>query len=217
MEALEREVRPGIAEYELAAIVEGAYLPLDGHTHIPYMGTTPMQNPSLCVPPQIQSDRVLQVGDVLITEISAQYDGYPGQIRRPFSIGEPPTETYRRMYDLAVRAFERVAAVIRHSATVEEVVTRPYGYSQGLLVLANEAELLAGCPPELRGVHCWMASIRRSTEARDRECFTRWRLAQRNAPNIQLCKVQRPEGHQTRAHHTCERSKHSTVSKTNAI
>ncbi|HEU5440583.1 MAG TPA: Xaa-Pro peptidase family protein [Ktedonobacterales bacterium] len=122
MEALEREVRPGIAEYELAAIVEGAYLPLGGHTHIHYMGTTPMRDPSLCVPAQIQSDRVLQAGDVLITEISAQYDGYPGQILRSFSIGEPPTAEYQRMHDLAVRVFERIAGVVRPGATVEEVL-----------------------------------------------------------------------------------------------
>ena len=119
MEALEREARPGIAEYELAAIVEGAYVPLGGQTHIHYMATTSMRNPDLCVPAQFQTDRVLRKGDVLITEISAQYDGYPGQILRPFSIGEPPSANYQRMYDLAAHVFERIAAVIRHGALVE--------------------------------------------------------------------------------------------------
>ena len=122
MEALEREIRPGIAEYELAAIVEGAYVPLGGQTHIHYLATTSMHDPHLCVPAQFQSDRVLQAGDVLITEISAQYDGYPGQILRPFSIGEPPTADYQRMYDLAVHVFERVATVVRHGAVVEDVL-----------------------------------------------------------------------------------------------
>lgn len=122
MEALEREARPGITEYELATIVEGAYVPLGGQTHIHYMATTSMRDPHLCVPAQFQSDRVLQAGDVLITEISAQYDGYPGQILRPFSIGEPPTADYQRMYDLAVHVFERIAAVVRHGAMVEDVL-----------------------------------------------------------------------------------------------
>lgn len=127
MEALEREARPGITEYELAAIVEGAYVPLGGQTHIHYMASTSMHDPHLCVPAQFQSDRILQAGDVLITEISAQYDGYPGQILRPFSIGEPPTEDYQRMYDLAVQIFERVAAVIRHGAVVEDVLDAAEG------------------------------------------------------------------------------------------
>lgn len=122
MEALERKARPGITEHDLAAIVEGAYVPLGGTTQIHYMATTPMRDPSVCVPAQVQSNRVLQVGDVLITEISAQYDGYSGQILRPFSIGESPTEGYRRMYEVAASVFDRVATVVRHGATVEDVL-----------------------------------------------------------------------------------------------
>src|SRR5690242_5308853 len=122
MEALEREARPGLAEYELAAIVESAYVPLGGQTHIHYMATTSMHDPHLCVPAQVQSDRVLQAGDVLITEISAQYDGYPGQILRPFSIGEPPTADYQRVYEVAAHVFDRIAAVVRHGAVVEDVL-----------------------------------------------------------------------------------------------
>ena len=122
IEALERKARAGITEYELAAIVEGAYLPLGGHTHIHYMASTPMRNPSVCVPAQHLSSRVLEKGDVLITEISAQYDGYPGQILRPFAIGEPPIPSYQRLYEVAVEAFERIAAVIREGATVEAVL-----------------------------------------------------------------------------------------------
>src|SRR5947209_4028141 len=68
IEALEREVRPGITEHELTAIVEGAYLGLGGRTHIHYMATTPMHNPTVCVPAQYQSNRVIEKGDVLITE-----------------------------------------------------------------------------------------------------------------------------------------------------
>ncbi|MGZ6392318.1 MAG: M24 family metallopeptidase, partial [Ktedonobacterales bacterium] len=122
IEALEREARPGISEHALAAIVEGAYLGLGGQTHIHYMGSTPMRNPSLCVPSQQQSNRVLERGDVLITEISAQYHGYPGQILRPFAISEPPTPAYQRLYDVAVEAYERVAAVIHAGATAEAVL-----------------------------------------------------------------------------------------------
>lgn len=122
IEALEHEARPGITEHELTAIVEGAYLGLGGKNHIHYMGTTPMSNPSLCVPAQYQSERVLQAGDVLLTEISAHYQGYAGQILRPFAIGKPPTSAYLHMYDVAVEAFQRLAAVIRPGATSDEVL-----------------------------------------------------------------------------------------------
>lgn len=120
--ALEREARPGITEHELVAIVEGAYLGLGGKTHIHYMATTPMQNPTVCVPAQNQSNRVLEKGDVLITEISAHYHGYPGQILRPFTIGTPPTPQYQSMYDVAAEVFNRIAAVIRNGATIDAVL-----------------------------------------------------------------------------------------------
>ena len=122
IEALEQQARPGITELKLTAIVEGSYLGQGGKNHIHYMATTPMSNPSVCVPAQQQSTRVLQSGDVLITEISAHYHGYAGQILRPFAIGTPPTAAYRRMYDVAVEAFTRIAEVIRPGATSDEVL-----------------------------------------------------------------------------------------------
>ena len=120
--ALEREVRPGMREYELAAIVEGAYLGLGGKTHIHYMATTPMSHPTVCVPAQHQSNRVIERGDVLITEISAHYAGYAGQILRPFAIGTPPTTEYQHLYDVAVEAYHRIAGVLRDGATIDEVL-----------------------------------------------------------------------------------------------
>lgn len=120
--ALERQARPGMREYELAAIVEGAYLGLGGKTHIHYMATTPMSQPSVCVPAQHQSSRVIEKGDVLITEISAHYGGYAGQILRPFAIGTPPTTGYQRLYDVAVETYNRIVNVLREGATTEEVL-----------------------------------------------------------------------------------------------
>lgn len=122
MEALEREARPGLSEHELAAIVEGAYVPHGGQTHIHYLATTPMRQPTVCVPAQQQSNRVLERGDVLITEISAHYNGYPGQIQRPFAIGEGPTPEYQRLYDVAAVAFQRIAGVVRAGVGVGEVL-----------------------------------------------------------------------------------------------
>ncbi len=122
MEALEREVRPGLREDQLAAIVEDAYA-REGGTHgIHFMATTPMRAPEIGVPSQIPSRRVIQKGDVLITEISAEHWGYSGQIHRSYAIGEPPTDAFRRLHDVAVETYERVAAVLRDGATAADVV-----------------------------------------------------------------------------------------------
>ena len=151
--ALEREARSGITEHELIAIVEGAYLGLGGKTHIHYIATTPMQNPSVSVPAQLQSHRVLEKGDVLITEISAHYHGYPGQILRPFAIGTPPTPQYQRMYDVAAEVFNRIAAVIRDGATIDAVLDAgEYIHSSGFTICDDLLHGFGGgyLPPILR-------------------------------------------------------------------
>ena len=153
IEALARYARPGVTEYELVAIVEGAYLGLGGSTHIHYLATTPMSNPEVCVPAQHPSSRVLEKGDVLITEISAHYHGYPGQILRPFSIGTPPTLQYQRMYDVAAEAFQRITHVIRAGASSEDVLdAAEYIHSSGFTICDDLVHGFGGgyLPPILR-------------------------------------------------------------------
>lgn len=153
IEALEREARPGLRERELVAIVEGAYLGLGGKNHIHYMATTPMHNPSVCVPAQHQSTRIIEKGDVLITEISANYFGYAGQILRPFAIGTPPTPQYQHMYDVAVEAFQRIARVVRAGASTEEVMdAAEYIHAQGFTIYDDLLHGFGGgyLPPILR-------------------------------------------------------------------
>ena len=167
IEALEREARPGMTEHQLAAIVEGAYLGLGGKNNIHYMATTPMDDPHACVPAQYHSGRVLEPGDVLIVEISAQYcPGYPGQILRPFTIGVPPTPTYQRLYEVAVEAFTRITSVIRAGATVEEVLdAAEYIHKVGYTIYDDLVHSYGGgyLPPILRT---------RRTSARPAEPFT---------------------------------------------
>jgi len=122
MEALEREVRPGLREDQLAGIVECAYSGEGGTHGIHFMATTPMRAPVIGVPSQIPSRRVIEKGDVLITEVSAEHWGYSGQIHRAYAIGEPPTEPYARMHAAAVECYERIVAVLRDGATAHDVV-----------------------------------------------------------------------------------------------
>jgi Xaa-Pro aminopeptidase len=153
IEALEREARPGITEHELAVIVEGAYLGLGGNTHIHYMATTPMHNPTVCVPAQHQSNRVIEKGDVLITEISAHYHGYPGQILRPFAIGTAPTPAYQWMYEVAAEVYRRISSVICDGATIDAVLDAgEYIHAAGFTIYDDLLHGFGGgyLPPILR-------------------------------------------------------------------
>jgi Xaa-Pro aminopeptidase len=122
IEALRREVVPGVSEQDLAAIVEGAYLARGGVNHIHYFGVTSMDAPDRAVPAQFPSERRIAAGDVLTTEISASYWDHPGQVLRTFTVAADPTSLYRELHDVAQAAFDAVATVVRDGAHVEEAI-----------------------------------------------------------------------------------------------
>jgi Xaa-Pro aminopeptidase len=122
MEALAREVRPGLDERELPRIVESAYLGAGASSEIHFMTATSMRRPQVCVPAQYNAARIIAAGDVLITEVSATYWGYPAQILRPYAIAEPPSPLYRQLYELCERAYAAVTSMLRPGCTARDVV-----------------------------------------------------------------------------------------------
>ncbi len=150
MEALEREARPGMRENELEAVVECAY-GRKGRHGIHFMATTPMGAPEIGVPSQIQSRRTLARGDVLITEISAEYWGYSGQIHRAYAIGAEPTAEYRRLHEVAVETFDRVCGVLRDGATSEDVLdAAEVVHDRGLTIYDDLLHGTSQLPPILK-------------------------------------------------------------------
>ena len=120
IQAMAQELKEGMREDEIPAIIEPVYLKQGGYAGIHFMSSMPMRNPDFPVPSQFHSSRKLQKGDCLITEISGAYSGYSGQIHRTFSIGEGPTAEWKRMHDAAVEGFETLARVIKDGATTTE-------------------------------------------------------------------------------------------------
>lgn len=120
--ALAATARPGVSEAQCAAAIEAAYLGAGGLTHIHYLGTTPMAEPSLCVPAQWPSARPLHAGDVLTCEISASYHGYPGQVLRTFTIAADPSPLYADLHAVAQSAFEAITSRLRPGASAADLV-----------------------------------------------------------------------------------------------
>jgi Xaa-Pro dipeptidase len=123
IERMAHGVRPGLREYELSALVESAYLEAGGYAGIHFMTSTSMREPHdlAFVPRQYQSDRVLQAGDALITEISGAFWGYSGQIHRTFFLSEP-TREWVDLHGAAEEAYATIEAVLRDGATVDQVL-----------------------------------------------------------------------------------------------
>lgn len=121
IEALIREVRPGLDERDLGAIVEGAYLPWGGSNVIHFFGVTSMAAPDVCVPRQHPSTRKVRNGDVITTEITASFWDAQGQVLRTFFVGADPTPLYKQLHDTAEAAFEAVVERIRPGVHVREL------------------------------------------------------------------------------------------------
>ncbi|MCI0644887.1 MAG: M24 family metallopeptidase [Chloroflexi bacterium] len=121
--ALQEQVRPGLPEYALLGIIEGSYRADGGLPHIAFLRSMPMDEPNGCLPAQNPSRRVIQQGDVIITEISASYWGYSGQIHRPIFVGAEPTPVWQRLFDTAFEAYHRIAATIRPGASEGDVIS----------------------------------------------------------------------------------------------
>lgn len=121
IEALQREVRPGLDERDLAAITEGAYLPWRGTNIIHFFLATSMHAPDVSVPRQHLITRKIDRGDVISCEISASFWEHWGQVLRTFSVGEPLTPLYRQLHDAAEAAYDAIFKVLRPGVHAREL------------------------------------------------------------------------------------------------
>jgi Xaa-Pro aminopeptidase len=122
MVALQQHARPGITERELANEIERAYVGHGGHTVIHFIGSTPMDNPSVAAPVQIASTRKIQKGDIVFSEISAQFFEHSGQVLRSYTVGVEPTQLYRDLHAAADACYDAVAKVLRAGAKAGDVL-----------------------------------------------------------------------------------------------
>lgn len=157
--ALARDARPGLTEHDLAAIVQAAYYPFGGRTHIHYIGATPMRAPALCAPAQIQSSRRLVAGDVILTELSAMHHGYWGQVLRCFAVAGDPTPEFLRMHEVAEAVFSALAGELRDGTTSDELLDIAEGIHQAGYTIYDDLVHMA-----VGGVYAPYLRTRRTTE-----------------------------------------------------
>ncbi|HWI14644.1 MAG TPA: Xaa-Pro peptidase family protein [Burkholderiales bacterium] len=122
VEHLVENIKPGMHEYELGALVEAAGLARGGLPHLCYMSSAPQEGVGVCVPRQNLSHRIVERGDVVNFEISVSYWGYSGQVQRPLFVQTPPNAQYRALWDCALEAYERCVRVLKAGATSEDVL-----------------------------------------------------------------------------------------------
>lgn len=120
--ALVDQVGPGVSERELGAIVEGAYQRHGGVNGIHYFAVNPMDAPRYSVPRQYPSTRLVREGDVITTEITANFFEYGAQVLRTFSVGRDLSTLYSRLHAAADAAFAAIAELLVPGTHVRELV-----------------------------------------------------------------------------------------------
>ena len=121
IEALRRELRPGLDEGDLGAITEGAYQPWRGINGIHFLGATSMHDPQVFVPRQHPTNRRIAKGDVISCEITASFWDHGGQVLRTFTVGERFTPLYQKLHDTAEAAYAAIFRVLRPGCRVREL------------------------------------------------------------------------------------------------
>lgn len=110
----------GMREDEIPYLIEPVYLKAGGYAGIHFMTSMPMADPDFPVPSQFHSNRKLQDGDCLITEISGAWWGYSGQIHRTFSLGEP-TKEWQELHDVAMEGYLAIEDTLKDGATTSDI------------------------------------------------------------------------------------------------
>jgi Xaa-Pro aminopeptidase len=120
--ALAEGAQPGMTDVELVALAEAAYRPAGGMPRITFLRSMAMDDPNGCLPAQNPSRRKIETGDVIITEFSASYWGYTGQIQRPVFVAAEPTAEWQQLFDVALASYEAIRGILRPGTTEAEVI-----------------------------------------------------------------------------------------------
>ncbi len=111
-DAFRQMAAPGVSDVALHSEVLRVVQAQGGRIAFGHVGSTPMRDPSMTYPDFYASNRVLQRGDAVMTELTGGYGGYFGKLYTTSFIG-PPTPEYRLMFELAAERYRQLAEAIK--------------------------------------------------------------------------------------------------------
>lgn len=123
VEALAESAASGVSERQLGDELQAVYLHGGGEVRYSWISSAPMEGAESGepLPWKMPSARKVDRGDVITTEISAAYRGYKSQVHRPFAVGEPPTEVYQDIYDVAEETYWNLLDAVKPGNTARDV------------------------------------------------------------------------------------------------
>ena len=111
-DAFRQMAAPGVTDVALHNEALRVVHAQGGRIAFGHVGSTAMREPNMTYPSFYATNRVLQRGDTLMTELTGGYGGYFGKLYTTSFIG-PPTPEYKVMFELAAASYNRLIAAIK--------------------------------------------------------------------------------------------------------
>jgi ectoine hydrolase len=111
-DAFRRMAAPGVTDVALHNEALRVVHAQGGRISFGHVGSTAMRDPNMTYPSFYPTNRVLQRGDALMTELTGGYGGYFGKLYTTSFIG-PPTPEYKVMFELAAESYHLLLAGLK--------------------------------------------------------------------------------------------------------
>lgn len=140
VQAMVERARPGVTEYQLAAVAAHAIMEGGGEPHLLIIGSTPMAHPALFFGNPRPSGRKLREGDLIISELAAWYNGCSAQIGRPICVGPPTAHVNEFFQSILLEGYNAIASTLKPGNTLHDVrraaqFFRNHGYQSRPLIM----------------------------------------------------------------------------------
>ncbi|MEE9134697.1 MAG: M24 family metallopeptidase [Nitrososphaerales archaeon] len=122
LEAIAGKMRPGMTEDELFATSTGTAIANGGeHEYMSLIGSHSMLDPDADDTSATPRDRVLRKGDIILTEIGPEYNGYETQCGWPITLGKP-TKEYDQMFAVAFEVYQKVVGLLKEGCDTDKIL-----------------------------------------------------------------------------------------------
>jgi len=123
MDAFEDGLKPGVTELDLKHILMDTCQQYGASLGTDYITASAMEDaePGEPLPWHRASERTVESGDVITTELTVDYRGYSAQIHRSFALETSPNETYSEMHTLLEEVYHQIVTALQPGNTAEDV------------------------------------------------------------------------------------------------
>ncbi|WP_054842691.1 Xaa-Pro peptidase family protein [Vulcanisaeta distributa] len=112
IKAAHETIKPGMTELDIAKVISDAI----GNAGAEPRDVLVQSGPNSAIPHWVPSRRRVEVGDVVVIDVTATYNDYYGDLTRTFVIGNPPGDFWR-IYNLVKKAHDEAIAGIKEGVT----------------------------------------------------------------------------------------------------